>query len=81
MHAGTITRTAARSPLTPRQVQVLQLIAEGNSNKMIADALQISIKTVEKHRQQLMDNLNIHETASLTRHAVSIGMIEPSMAK
>ena len=48
---------------------------------MIADALQISIKTVEKHRQQLMDNLNIHETASLARHAVSMGMIEPTATK
>ena len=74
-------RGAGRPPLTPRQIQVLQLIAEGNSNKMIADALQISIKTVEKHRQQLMDNLNIHETASLTRHAVASGMIEPSAPK
>ena len=62
--------------LTSRETEVLQLIAEGYANKQIADVLGISIKTVEKHRQQLMDKLNIHEVAGLTRHAISIGMVE-----
>jgi DNA-binding NarL/FixJ family response regulator len=62
--------------LTPRELQVLKLIAAGQSNKMIADSLGISIKTVEKHRQQLMEKTNLHEVASLTRHAISTGAIE-----
>ena len=63
--------------LTPREKQVLQLIAEGQSNKMMADTLGISIKTVEKHRQQVMDKTNLHETAGLTRLAISSGMVQP----
>jgi DNA-binding NarL/FixJ family response regulator len=62
--------------LTSREAEVLQLIAESYANKQIADVLGISIKTVEKHRQQLMDKLNIHETAGLTRHAIASGTIE-----
>src|SRR5256886_2357840 len=65
--------------LTSRETEVLQLIAEGYANKQIADVLSISIKTVEKHRQQLMDKLNIHEVAGLTRHAIAKGMIETSV--
>ena len=63
--------------LTPRETQVLRLIAAGQSNKMIADILGISIKTVEKHRQQLMDKTNVHEVAGLTRYAIGTGFIEP----
>ena len=62
--------------LTAREVEVLQLIAEGNANKMIAHVLKLSIKTVEKHRQSVMNRLNIHDTASLTRYAVHIGLID-----
>lgn len=62
--------------LTDREIEVLQLIAEGNANKQTAAHLGISIKTVEKHRQHLMEKLNIHDTASLTRYAVSAGLIE-----
>lgn len=65
--------------LTSRETEVLQLIAEGYANKQIADVLGISIKTVEKHRQQLMDKLNIHEVAGLTRHAIAKGMIEATI--
>ena len=54
---------------------VLQLVAEGSANKQVAAELGISIKTVEKHRQQLMDKLNIHDTAGLTRYAISTGVI------
>ena len=62
--------------LTMREAEVLQLVAESYANKQIAGVLSISIKTVEKHRQQLMDKLKIHETAGLTRYAVARGMVE-----
>ena len=62
--------------LTSREAEVLQLIAEGFSNKQIAAELCISIKTVEKHRQQVMNKLNIHDVAGLTRYAISKGMVE-----
>lgn len=64
------------SELTSREAEVLQLIAEGFSNKQIAAELSISIKTVEKHRQQVMNKLNIHDVAGLTRYAISKGMVE-----
>jgi len=64
--------------LTSRETEVLQLIAEGFSNKQIAAELGISIKTVEKHRQQVMNKLNIHDVAGLTRHAMAKGMIQRS---
>ena len=62
--------------LTSRENEVLQLIAEGKPNKQIAAELSISIKTVEKHRQQVMNKLNIHEVAGLTRYAISKGIIQ-----
>ncbi len=65
--------------LSSREAEVLQLIAEGKANKEIASELTISIKTVEKHRQHLMEKLNIHDTAGLTRHAISAGVIESSI--
>jgi DNA-binding NarL/FixJ family response regulator len=64
------------SRLTAREAEVLQLVAEGSANKQIASELKISIKTVEKHRQHLMDKLKIHDTAGLTRYAISAGVIE-----
>ncbi len=65
--------------LTSREVEVLQRIAEGQANKQIAAGLGISIKTVEKHRDHLMRKLNIHDTAGLTRYAISAGIIESSV--
>src|SRR5256886_11199570 len=62
--------------LTTREAEVLQLIAEGQANKQIAAELAISIKTVEKHRQQVMNKLGIHDVAGLTRHAIAKGIIE-----
>ena len=67
------------SQLTSRESEVLQLVAEGSANKQVAAELGISIKTVEKHRQHLMDKLNIHDTAGLTRYAISAGVIESSV--
>ena len=69
----------ARSALTSREREVLQLVAEGNPNKLVAADLGISIKTVEKHRQSVMDKLDLHDTASLTRYAISAGIIESSV--
>lgn len=65
--------------MTSREVEVLQLVAEGLANKQIAAELGISIKTVEKHRDKLTRKLNIHDTASLTRYAISIGIIENNL--
>jgi len=65
--------------LSSRETEVLQLIAEGKANKEIASELEISIKTVEKHRQHLMEKLNIHDTAGLTRYAISAGIIESNI--
>ena len=65
--------------LTHREVEVFQRIAEGEANKQIADGLDISIKTVEKHRASLMKKLDLHNTAALTRHAIATGIIESSV--
>jgi DNA-binding NarL/FixJ family response regulator len=65
--------------LTSREMEVLQLIAEGKANKQIAGDLAISIKTVEKHRNHLMHKLDIHDTAGLTRYAIAAGIIESSV--
>lgn len=62
--------------LSSREVEVLQLVAEGRPNKQVAAELGISIKTVEKHRQRLMRKLDIHDTAGLTRYAIAAGVIE-----
>jgi DNA-binding NarL/FixJ family response regulator len=67
--------------LTSREEEVLQLIAEGKANKQSAAELGISIKTVEKHRQALMDKLDVHDTAGLTRHAIAAGIIESSVQR
>jgi DNA-binding NarL/FixJ family response regulator len=62
--------------LSSREAEVLQLVAEGFANKQIAAELSISIKTVEKHRQQAMNKLNIHDIAGLTRYAMTKGWVE-----
>jgi DNA-binding NarL/FixJ family response regulator len=63
--------------LTPRELEVLCLIARGQPNKEIAFTLGVSIKTVEKHRQSVMDKLGIHDIAGLTRYAVSRNLLTP----
>lgn len=63
--------------LTPRQREILQLIAEGNSTKEIAANLNLSAKTVETHRAQLMERLDIYDVASLVRFALREGLIQP----
>jgi len=61
--------------LTPRQREILQLVAEGRSTKEIANALDLSTKTVETHRAQLMDRLDIHDVAGLVRYAIRAGLV------
>jgi DNA-binding NarL/FixJ family response regulator len=65
--------------LSSREMEVLQLIAEGQPNKQVAAELGVSFKTIDKHRQHLMAKLNIHDTAGLTRYAISAGIIESSV--
>ncbi|MBI3569829.1 MAG: response regulator transcription factor [Gammaproteobacteria bacterium] len=65
------------SDLTPRQREVLQLIAEGHTTKQIAQRLHLSAKTVETHRSQLMKQLGIHEVAGLVRYAIRTGLVSP----
>jgi two-component system, NarL family, response regulator NreC len=67
----------ASDPLSPRERQVLQLIAEGKTTKEVAGVLNISVKTAETHRTRIMEKLDIHETASLVRYAIRRGMIQP----
>lgn len=66
-----------RDPLTSREREVLQLVAEGKSTKEIAQLLAISFKTAESHRTRIMKKTDIHETASLVRYAVRRGLIQP----
>jgi DNA-binding NarL/FixJ family response regulator len=61
--------------LTPRQREILQLIAEGRSTREISERLHVSVKTVETHRAQLMDRLGIRDVAGLTRYAIRIGLV------
>lgn len=63
--------------LTPRERQVLQLVAEGKSTKEVAGILGLSVKTAEAHRMRVMKKLDIHETASLTRYAIKRGLVQP----
>jgi DNA-binding NarL/FixJ family response regulator len=65
--------------LSSREMEVLQLIAEGKPNKQVAAELGVSFKTVDKHRQHLMSKLDIHDVAGLTRYAIAEGIIESSV--
>jgi DNA-binding NarL/FixJ family response regulator len=78
-YQSSIERTAkpgGPTRLSSRELEVLQLVAEGMPNKGIAAVLHVSVKTVEKHRQQLMNKLGIHDIAGLTRYAIAKGIIE-----
>jgi DNA-binding NarL/FixJ family response regulator len=66
----------APHPLTPRELEVLQLVAEGRSTKQIADTLGISAKTAESHRKRVKGKLRIHDTAGLVRYAIRQGIVE-----
>ena len=62
--------------LSSREIEVLQMIAEGKPNKQVAAELGVTFKTVDKHRQHLMSKLDIHDVAGLTRYAIAEGIIE-----
>ena len=82
-HPPAFNRAGGRNPkaaqLTSREMEVLQLIAEGKANKKTASELGIGTKTVEKHREYLMEKLDLHDTAGLTRYSISAGIIESSV--
>jgi len=65
--------------LTPRQREILQLIAEGNSSKQIAHRLDASVKTIESHRASLMERLDIHDVAGLVRYAIRNGLVSAEL--
>jgi DNA-binding NarL/FixJ family response regulator len=73
-----LTKTDVPSdPLTPREREVLQLVAEGKTTKEIATVLGLSVKTAETHRTKIMRKLEIHETAGLVRYAIRRGLVQP----
>ena len=67
----------AVDPLTPRERQVLQLVAEGNTTKEIADLINVGTKTAESYRARIMEKLGIHQTAGLVRYAIRHGLVQP----
>ena len=75
-HRQRIAGTAAPA-LTNREMEVLTLVAEGKSTREVAAILGISYKTADSHRTRLMDKLDVHETASLVRYAIRVGVVKP----
>ena len=65
----------AATPITPREREVLARIGQGQTNKVIAKALRLSVKTVEKHRSNLMRKLGLHNTAAVTVYAIRQGLV------
>jgi DNA-binding NarL/FixJ family response regulator len=70
-------RGADGDPLTPRELEILKLIAEAHSSKEIAEMLVISVKTVERHRANILEKLGMRDRVELTRYAIRRGLIEP----
>jgi DNA-binding NarL/FixJ family response regulator len=66
-----------RDPLTPRETEVIKLVAESYTNRQIADALVISEKTVERHRSNILEKLGMRDRVELTRYAIRTGLVEP----
>ncbi len=64
-------------PLSPREQEVVKLVAEGYTNKQIAEMLVISFKTVERHRANILEKLGMRDRVELTRYAIRHGLIEP----
>lgn len=63
-------------PLTQREIEIFQLVVHGATSKIIGDKLSLSVRTVEKHREQIMKKLNLHDVASLTKYAIERGIID-----
>jgi len=76
MEQGELPSTPS-APLTPREREVLQLVAEGKSTKEVAEILKVEVKTAETHRTNIMKKLDIHDIASLVRYAIRHGLIQP----
>ena len=77
LHRARNEQPLREDPLTPREQEVLKLVAEGYTNKQIAEALVISEKTVERHRANILEKLGMHDRVQLTRYAIRRGLIEP----
>lgn len=75
---ATLPERTARNVLTPREREVVQLIAEGRSTKEVAARLSVSPKTIESHRKQIMDKLGFHSIAQLTKYALREGLTDPN---
>ena len=75
--SGALEGEQLRDPLTPRETEVIKLIAESYTNRQIAEALVISEKTVERHRANILEKLGMHDRVQLTRYAIRRGLLEP----
>ena len=75
--SSALDREQLRDPLTPRETEVIKLVAESYSNRQIAEALVISEKTVERHRANILEKLGMHDRVQLTRYAIRRGLLEP----
>jgi DNA-binding NarL/FixJ family response regulator len=69
--------SAAADILTPRELEILKLIAEAHTSKQIAEMLVISVKTVERHRANILEKLGMRDRVELTRYAIKRGLVEP----
>jgi DNA-binding NarL/FixJ family response regulator len=67
---------AAAKTLTPREIEVARLVSEGMSSKEVASQLNLSVRTVEKHRANIMDKLGVREVASLVRYCIQTGIVK-----
>jgi two-component system response regulator NreC len=76
LHRGASSSTPAGQKLTPREIQVLTHIAEGSTNREIAAALVISVKTVDRHRENIMRKLDLHSRVALVKYAIAKGLID-----
>ena len=76
LHSTLVEDEAPVEPLTPREMEVLRLIAEGHTNRQIAEVLSISVRTVESHRANLMSKLGLHSRVELVRYAKRHGFLE-----
>jgi DNA-binding NarL/FixJ family response regulator len=77
LHRARNDQPVSEDPLTPRETEVVKLIAEGNSSKEIARTLVISEKTVERHRANILEKLGMRDRVDLTRYAIRRGLVEP----
>jgi DNA-binding NarL/FixJ family response regulator len=77
LHRARNDQRLREDPLTPRELQVVKLIAEGYSSRQIAQALTISEKTVERHRANILEKLGLRDRVHLTRYAIRRGLVEP----